>query len=109
MRLLVAGGGTGGHLFPGLALAEEVKTRHPKNDVMFVGTSRGLESRVIPKAGFPLELIDVGPLWLLWVVPLYRIEADYAETHGWEAFETLLREADPDLLDPHRLPADGVH
>jgi UDP-N-acetylglucosamine--N-acetylmuramyl-(pentapeptide) pyrophosphoryl-undecaprenol N-acetylglucosamine transferase len=62
MRLLVAGGGTGGHLFPGLALAEEVKTRHPKNDVMFVGTTRGLEGRVVPKAGFPLEFIDVGPL-----------------------------------------------
>jgi UDP-N-acetylglucosamine--N-acetylmuramyl-(pentapeptide) pyrophosphoryl-undecaprenol N-acetylglucosamine transferase len=62
MRLLVAGGGTGGHLFPGLALAEEVKTRHPKNDVMFVGTTRGLEGRVVPKAGFALEFIDVGPL-----------------------------------------------
>jgi len=62
MRLLVAGGGTGGHLFPGLALAEEVKTRHPKNDVMFVGTTRGLEGRVVPKAGFALGLIDVGPL-----------------------------------------------
>ena len=62
MRLLVAGGGTGGHLFPGLALADEVKTRHPRNDVMFVGTARGLEGRVVPKAGFALELIDVGPL-----------------------------------------------
>jgi len=62
MRLLVAGGGTGGHLFPGLALAEEVKTRHPRNDVLFVGTARGLESRVVPKSGFPLELIDIGPL-----------------------------------------------
>jgi UDP-N-acetylglucosamine--N-acetylmuramyl-(pentapeptide) pyrophosphoryl-undecaprenol N-acetylglucosamine transferase len=62
MRMLVAGGGTGGHLFPGLALAEEVRTRHPRNDVLFVGTARGLEARVVPKAGYPLELIDVGPL-----------------------------------------------
>jgi UDP-N-acetylglucosamine--N-acetylmuramyl-(pentapeptide) pyrophosphoryl-undecaprenol N-acetylglucosamine transferase len=62
MRLLIAGGGTGGHLFPGLALAEEVKTRHPRNDVLFVGTDRGLETRIIPKTGFPLELVDVGPL-----------------------------------------------
>jgi UDP-N-acetylglucosamine--N-acetylmuramyl-(pentapeptide) pyrophosphoryl-undecaprenol N-acetylglucosamine transferase len=62
MRMLIAGGGTGGHLFPGLALAEEVKTRHPRNDVLFVGTSRGLETRIVPKNGFPLELIDVGPL-----------------------------------------------
>jgi UDP-N-acetylglucosamine--N-acetylmuramyl-(pentapeptide) pyrophosphoryl-undecaprenol N-acetylglucosamine transferase len=62
MRMLIAGGGTGGHLFPGLALAEEVKTRHPRNEVLFVGTPRGLEMRIVPRNGFPLELIDVGPL-----------------------------------------------
>jgi UDP-N-acetylglucosamine--N-acetylmuramyl-(pentapeptide) pyrophosphoryl-undecaprenol N-acetylglucosamine transferase len=59
MRLLVAGGGTGGHVFPGIALAEEVVTRHPANDVVFVGTSRGLEASVVPQAGFPIELVDV--------------------------------------------------
>lgn len=59
MRLLVAGGGTGGHVFPGVALAEEVVTRHPANDVVFVGTARGLEARVVPQAGFPIELIEV--------------------------------------------------
>jgi UDP-N-acetylglucosamine--N-acetylmuramyl-(pentapeptide) pyrophosphoryl-undecaprenol N-acetylglucosamine transferase len=59
VRVLVAGGGTGGHVFPGIALAEEVVTRHPKNDVVFVGTSRGLEASVVPIAGYPIELIDV--------------------------------------------------
>jgi UDP-N-acetylglucosamine--N-acetylmuramyl-(pentapeptide) pyrophosphoryl-undecaprenol N-acetylglucosamine transferase len=59
VRLLVAGGGTGGHVFPGIALAEEVVTRHPKNDVVFVGTARGLEASVVPIAGYPIELIDV--------------------------------------------------
>ncbi len=57
--MLVAGGGTGGHVFPGVALAEEVVTRHPANDVVFVGTARGLEATVVPQAGFPIELIDV--------------------------------------------------
>ena len=59
MRLLVAGGGTGGHVFPGIALAQEVVGRHPANDVVFVGTSRGLEATAVPRAGFPLELVDV--------------------------------------------------
>jgi UDP-N-acetylglucosamine--N-acetylmuramyl-(pentapeptide) pyrophosphoryl-undecaprenol N-acetylglucosamine transferase len=59
VRMLVAGGGTGGHVFPGIALAEEVVTRHPANDVIFVGTARGLEAVVVPKEGFPIELIDV--------------------------------------------------
>jgi len=57
--MLIAGGGTGGHLFPGIALAEEVSTRHPENRVLFVGTTRGLEARVVPAAGFALETIQV--------------------------------------------------
>jgi UDP-N-acetylglucosamine--N-acetylmuramyl-(pentapeptide) pyrophosphoryl-undecaprenol N-acetylglucosamine transferase len=59
VRMLIAGGGTGGHVFPGIALAEEVVTRHPDNDVVFVGTPRGLEATVVPAAGFPIELIHV--------------------------------------------------
>lgn len=59
MRVLIAGGGTGGHVFPGIALAEEVVGRHPENDVVFVGTTRGLEASVVPLAGFPFETVDV--------------------------------------------------
>ena len=59
VRVLVAGGGTGGHVFPGISIAEEVVTRHPANDAVFVGTARGLEARVVPAAGYPIELIEV--------------------------------------------------
>lgn len=57
MRVLIAGGGTGGHIFPGIALAEEVVTRHPRNDAVFVGTDRGLEARLVPANGFVFEAI----------------------------------------------------
>jgi UDP-N-acetylglucosamine--N-acetylmuramyl-(pentapeptide) pyrophosphoryl-undecaprenol N-acetylglucosamine transferase len=57
VRVLIAGGGTGGHLFPGIALAEEVVDRHPRNDAIFVGTDRGLEARVVPQNGFVFEAI----------------------------------------------------
>ncbi|MCC6996115.1 MAG: undecaprenyldiphospho-muramoylpentapeptide beta-N-acetylglucosaminyltransferase [Deltaproteobacteria bacterium] len=60
MRVVIAGGGTGGHLFPGIALAEELTARG--HQVTFVGTERGLESRVVPRAGYALELIDVSGL-----------------------------------------------
>ena len=60
-RILIAGGGTGGHIIPALAVARELKARHSA-EVLFVGTARGLESRLVPQAGFNLELIKVGPL-----------------------------------------------
>ena len=61
LRILIAGGGTGGHIIPALAVAHELVTRH-KAEVLFVGTPRGMESRLVPQAGFNLRLIDVGPL-----------------------------------------------
>ncbi len=56
---MIAGGGTGGHLFPGVAVAEEVMHRHPDSQVMFVGTERGIEARVVPELGYQLELIKI--------------------------------------------------
>jgi UDP-N-acetylglucosamine--N-acetylmuramyl-(pentapeptide) pyrophosphoryl-undecaprenol N-acetylglucosamine transferase len=60
IRLLVAGGGTGGHLYPGIAVAEAVAAAG--GEVTFVGTERGLETKLVPKAGFPLELVKVSGL-----------------------------------------------
>ena len=57
MRVLIAGGGTGGHLYPGIAVAEELRRRDAATTVSFVGTGRGLESRVVPGLGFALDLI----------------------------------------------------
>jgi UDP-N-acetylglucosamine--N-acetylmuramyl-(pentapeptide) pyrophosphoryl-undecaprenol N-acetylglucosamine transferase len=55
---MVAGGGTGGHLFPGIAVAEEFLARDSSNEVIFVGTARGIEARVLPHLGYRLELIS---------------------------------------------------
>ncbi len=61
LRVLIAGGGTGGHVIPALAIARELRDAHGA-EVRFVGTARGLETRLVPEAGFPLELIRVGQL-----------------------------------------------
>ncbi len=55
--VLIAGGGTGGHVFPALALAGELKRRRPDAPVVFVGTRRGLEADLVPRAGYPLEFV----------------------------------------------------
>lgn len=60
-RVLIAGGGTGGHIIPALTVAHALVERH-RAEVLFVGTARGLESRLVPAEGFLLELIKVGPL-----------------------------------------------
>lgn len=96
MRLLVAGGGTGGHLFPGLALGEEVKTRHPRNEVLFVGSPRGIEVRAVPKAGFKLELIDVGPLKRQGALGLVR--GLFALPRAFIQSVRILRRFDPDVV-----------
>ncbi|MPZ86809.1 MAG: undecaprenyldiphospho-muramoylpentapeptide beta-N-acetylglucosaminyltransferase [Nitriliruptorales bacterium] len=61
-RILLAGGGTGGHVFPGLAVAAALRDARADLEVSFVGTQRGLESRVVPEAGWPLHIIEVLPL-----------------------------------------------
>lgn len=60
MKIILAGGGTGGHVIPALAIAEEL--RRGGHDAAFVGTERGIETRLVPKAGFPLYLVKVGAL-----------------------------------------------
>jgi len=61
LRVLIAGGGTGGHVIPALAIARELRDTHGA-EVRLIGTSRGIETRLVPAAGFPLELIQVGQL-----------------------------------------------
>jgi UDP-N-acetylglucosamine--N-acetylmuramyl-(pentapeptide) pyrophosphoryl-undecaprenol N-acetylglucosamine transferase len=61
MRVLIAGGGTGGHVIPALAIARELRDAHGA-EVRFVGTARGLETKLVPEAGFPLELVRSGQL-----------------------------------------------
>lgn len=57
LRVVIAGGGTGGHLYPGIAIARELLTRRPDALVTFAGTARGLEARVVPREGFALDLL----------------------------------------------------
>jgi UDP-N-acetylglucosamine--N-acetylmuramyl-(pentapeptide) pyrophosphoryl-undecaprenol N-acetylglucosamine transferase len=62
LRVVLAGGGTGGHLYPGIAVARELLTRVPDAIVSFAGTAKGIEARVVPREGFPLDVIRSGGL-----------------------------------------------
>jgi UDP-N-acetylglucosamine--N-acetylmuramyl-(pentapeptide) pyrophosphoryl-undecaprenol N-acetylglucosamine transferase len=58
MRIAIAGGGTGGHVFPGIAIAKELKKSSDRTEVTFIGTSEGIEARVVPKEGFEIRFIS---------------------------------------------------
>src|SRR5262245_51096575 len=62
LRVLIAGGGTGGHIYPGIAIAREIRRRHPQAQLLFVGTERGLEMKIVPAEGFTLETITISGL-----------------------------------------------
>jgi len=57
MKVLIAGGGTGGHVYPGIAVAEEIQRMRPAFHVVFVGTRRGLEAQAVPEAGFRIRFV----------------------------------------------------
>jgi UDP-N-acetylglucosamine--N-acetylmuramyl-(pentapeptide) pyrophosphoryl-undecaprenol N-acetylglucosamine transferase len=57
LKVIISGGGTGGHIYPGISLAYEIKDRDIKNDILFVGTERGLESKLVPREGFKIVKI----------------------------------------------------
>src|ERR1043165_1912558 len=58
MRVMIAAGGTGGHIYPGIAGAQGIMRRDASSQGPFVGTARGLETRLVPQAGFELSLIE---------------------------------------------------
>ena len=55
---VIAAGGTGGHILPGIALADEIRAQRPSAEILFIGTAQGLEGKIVPAAGYPLELVD---------------------------------------------------
>jgi len=96
MRVLIAAGGTGGHIYPGIAVAKEILRRDPKSDVRFVGTARGLETKLVPQAGFELSLIDSAGLKN--VGPVARARGLLVLPKSFLAARSLLKTFRPDVV-----------
>ena len=58
MRVIIAAAGTGGHINPGLAIANKIKEEEPDSEIIFIGTTRGLENDLVPRAGYGLKTIE---------------------------------------------------
>jgi UDP-N-acetylglucosamine--N-acetylmuramyl-(pentapeptide) pyrophosphoryl-undecaprenol N-acetylglucosamine transferase len=95
MRVIVAGGGTGGHVIPALAIAQELRA-HYAAEIVFVGTARGIETRLVPAAGFELRLIEVGALKRVDLATRLKTLADLPR--AVIASAKLTREFRPDVM-----------
>jgi UDP-N-acetylglucosamine--N-acetylmuramyl-(pentapeptide) pyrophosphoryl-undecaprenol N-acetylglucosamine transferase len=96
VRLVIAGGGTGGHLFPGIAVAEEFLDRDPANEVLFVGTERGIEARVLPRLGYRLECIAATGMRRVGFVA--RLKGSWLLLAGYLQSKRIIGEFRPDLV-----------
>src|SRR5919112_206113 len=95
-RVLIAAGGTGGHIYPGIAVAKEIMRRDPASVVRFVGTARGLETRLVPQAGFELSLIESAGLKN--VSAAARLRGLLLLPKSFFAARRLIREFRPDVV-----------
>jgi UDP-N-acetylglucosamine--N-acetylmuramyl-(pentapeptide) pyrophosphoryl-undecaprenol N-acetylglucosamine transferase len=96
MRVLIAAGGTGGHIYPGIAVAKEIMRRHPDSEVKFVGTARGLENKLVPNAGFELSFIDSTGLKNVGVAA--RVRGLLVLPKSLRQARALIRELRPDVV-----------
>jgi UDP-N-acetylglucosamine--N-acetylmuramyl-(pentapeptide) pyrophosphoryl-undecaprenol N-acetylglucosamine transferase len=95
MRAILAGGGTGGHVIPALAIANQLKKSYGA-EVLFIGTARGIETRLVPAAGYPLQLVRVGALKNVSLVTRAKTAFDLPRAI-WDAGR-MLNEFAPDVV-----------
>jgi UDP-N-acetylglucosamine--N-acetylmuramyl-(pentapeptide) pyrophosphoryl-undecaprenol N-acetylglucosamine transferase len=95
MRAILAGGGTGGHVIPALAIANELKKSYGA-EVLFIGTARGIENRLVPAAGYPLQLVRVGALKNVSLITRAKTAFDLPRAL-WDAGR-MLNEFAPDVV-----------
>lgn len=95
MRAILAGGGTGGHVIPAVAIAQALKERYAA-EILFVGTARGIENRLVPAAGFPLRLVQVGALKNVSLVT--RLKTTLHLPSALWTSSRIISEYDPDVM-----------
>jgi len=96
MRVLIAAGGTGGHIYPGIAVAREIMRRDPSSVVRFVGTEHGLETRLVPNAGFELSIIESAGLKN--VSPMAWVRGSLLLPKSLVAARRVIRDFHPDIV-----------
>ncbi|MBO4423742.1 MAG: undecaprenyldiphospho-muramoylpentapeptide beta-N-acetylglucosaminyltransferase [Clostridia bacterium] len=96
MKVMMTGGGTGGHINPAIAIADTIREHHPDAEITFVGTSKGMENRLVPRAGYSLEHIEIQGLRRS--LSLSNIKTAYLTLTSVSKAKKLLKKYAPDLV-----------
>lgn len=96
MKVIVTGGGTGGHIYPGIAIADKILEKISDSEILFVGTKRGLESKLVPQHGYNIEFITVSGMSRK--NPLKNIKVFHDYQKGKKQVESIIKEFQPDVV-----------
>ena len=96
MKVVIAAAGTAGHINPGLAIANKIKQEEPKSEITFIGTTRGLENDLVPRAGFKLKTIDA--YGLSKKLTIENIKKMYKTLKGFGEAKKILKDLKPDIV-----------
>ncbi len=96
MKIIITGGGTGGHIYPALTIADEIKKLQPEADLLFVGTQNGLEKDIVPRYGYTIKFIQVAGFKRSLSLDTFR--SAYKLLHGLVDARRMLQEEKPDLV-----------
>lgn len=96
MRLVLTGGGTGGHIYPALAIGREIAEKEPGSELLYIGTKRGLESRIVPAQGLPFESIDISGIRRS--LSLENVKTVIRFIQGVRRSKALLKQFKPDIV-----------
>ena len=96
MKVILSGGGTGGHIYPALTIADQIRALRPETEILFVGTEHGMEKDIVPRYGYPLEFIDVAGFKRS--LSLDTFKSVFKLCTGCSGAYTLLNKFKPDLV-----------
>lgn len=96
MRVIIAAAGTGGHINPGIAIANKIKEKEPDSKIIFVGTDRGIENDLVPRAGYELKTVEA--YGLVKKVSVNALKNNFKTLRGFSQAKKIVREFKPDIV-----------
>lgn len=96
MRVIVTGGGTGGHIYPALAIADKIKEKEPDSEILYIGNDIGLEKDIVPKSGYPMELVSAKWLDRRNIVKIF--DTGFSTVRGIMQAKKIMKKFKPDVV-----------